>query len=206
MPESIVQVTEGAGKKLHTFQRTVGANTVEDEVVAIADPWVASYLVAGGDSTIGASGQVLLQLMAGAALNVYVRRIFLVQTTLAGAAATFTGSIQRHTTAGTGGTAVTPALFDTSDGASGATAMRNPVTPGTLTTFLHPILFAITNAAPLRASQGGENSWWWEANAARGVKPIRIPAGITNGIAIRSNGAIATATIQVVIEFTEQSF
>ena len=74
MAESIVQVTEGSGKKLHTFNRTIGANSVEDEVVLLGENYLASYMIVAAASAATANSHVL-QIMAGASLKVRVRRI-----------------------------------------------------------------------------------------------------------------------------------
>ena len=67
MGESYVNVTEGSGKKLHSWQRTIGANNVEGQVVLAGVPHFASYVSAVQSSTATANSH-LVQIMAGASL------------------------------------------------------------------------------------------------------------------------------------------
>ena len=121
MSEAFINVTEGSGKKAHTNQRTIGANDVHDEYVVAGIPFFASYVGGNGiSSRDGDPDSHLMQLMAGASLNVYVTRIRVYQFGLATTAAIVPLAILRLTTAGTGGTAVTPAPLDTTDSAVGA--------------------------------------------------------------------------------------
>lgn len=206
MAESIVQVTEGAGKKLHTFSRVVGANTVEDEIVLTGEPYLATYTVAtpAALSTATAAAH-LLEIMAGAALNVYLRRIVVYQFNLATAAAISSLQLFRLTTAGTGGTALTPAVHDGTDAAPGATAMTLPTAKGTEGTligiqgvqFIQTVPAGGQGQAPILAM------WDWAGPRTKG---IRIPAGTANGLCIKIPTAVAGATIVVEATFVEASF
>jgi hypothetical protein len=190
MAESIVQVTEGSGKKLHTFQKTIGANNVEDEIVTLSDQYLAS--------------SHLMQLMAGASLNVYVRRIRLYQLAAATTVTVGQVNINRLTTAGTGGTAVTPAPLDTTDAASGATAMVLPTVLGTVGTVIERVSAYFVQTINASTPAGG---LILDVDFDRlHMKPLRIPAGITQGISVTLVTAIAGGTVLPVIEFTEASF
>src|SRR5262245_59859384 len=131
MAESIVQVTEGSGKKLRTWNRTIGANSVEEEAVFLADTPMATYSARLDAASTATANSHIVQLMAGSSLNVYVHRIALYQLGLATTAAYGQINIFRLSTAGTGGTAFTPAPYDTNDAASGATSMTLPTVKGT---------------------------------------------------------------------------
>jgi hypothetical protein len=65
MSESIVQVTEGTGKKLHTNQRTIGANNVEDEYVIPGEYPLATYFVQANAVSIATAAAHVIQIMAG---------------------------------------------------------------------------------------------------------------------------------------------
>lgn len=202
--ESIVQVTEGAGKKLHTYQRTIGANAVEDEVVIQGEHYLATYVCGTVNQSAANAGDDILQVMAGASLNVRIRRIRILQSGVITTAGPCLFSVIRVTTAGTLGTGTTPAKLDNNDAASGATSMvavpnASHGTAGTtlFTRVLFPVQTAATAGSPEIFTE-------WVAGDDR--KPIIIPAGITNGIVIRNVAAHAGLTVGAEIEFTETSF
>jgi hypothetical protein len=205
MAESIVNVTEGSGKKLHTFNRTIGANSVEDEVTLNGEQYLASYTaVIGAPSSTATANSHLAQIMAGASLKVRIRRIEVWQFALATTAAYMDTRIYRLTTAGTGGTAATPAPLDTTDAASGATSQGLPTAKGTEGTNIlaAPVYMVQTITAspafptPLVV---------WDFDRPRS-KPLIIAAGTTNGIAIKNITAIAAASVIVNIWFDESNF
>lgn len=206
MPESIVNVTEGSGKKLHTWSRTVGANTVEDEVVINGEPHLATYVVTSS-ATSAATASSHWQLMAGASLNVYVRRIRVFQTSAITTAALVPWTIQRLSTAGTGGTARTPAPLDTSDSAAGATFMELPSSKGTEVgvNAMGTVYSYLEQTIPASQSTGMTLVASWDFDAYR-AKGLRIAAGAANGIAVSNRAAAAGLSVCVEIVFTEASY
>jgi len=205
MAESLIQVTEGVGKKLHTWQRTIGANNVEDDFSLPGEYPLAAYVVTPAAAvSMATAGDDIAQIMAGASLNVRIRRIRFEQSAPV-TAATFTPvTLIRLTTAGTGGTAITPAKMDNGDSASGATAASGvPVgTRGTAgVTLLNRTIYPVQTAPA-----GGTPTPYWEWIQLPGVKPIIIPAGAANGIAIRNSGGRAGLTVFWEIELVETSF
>jgi hypothetical protein len=204
MAESIVQVTEGSGKKLHTNSYTVGANTVEDEAVFLGPYPYATYTALATGASGATANDHLLTLNAGASLKVRVHRIVIMQSAVATAVAIRAYSVLRTTTgAPTGGTAITPNPFDTSDGASGATSRQVPAVKGTeAAILLQPIIVAAQAVAAT-----GAQAWdRWEWKQHPGAKPIIIPAGTTNGLAVKNMSATAASTWTVLMEFTETAF
>jgi hypothetical protein len=203
--ESFVNVTEGSGKKLHTFQRTIGANTVEDELVIPGEHYLATYVVTAGGISTATVGDDAMQIMAGASTIVRIRRIRIEQDGLVTAAAISTWSVGRLTTAGTGGTAITPQKLDSADGAAASTAafaVPN-ATHGTIAATYHfrRSLFLV-QTAPV----GGLGQVYSEWLAMPGGKPLIIAAGTTNGVAVRNQTARAGGSISIEIEYTESSF
>lgn len=205
MAESIVQVTEGSGKKLHTWSYTVGANTVEDEITDVGpQPW-ASYSALGGTVSIATANDHILCLNAGASLKVRILRIHIEQSSNATTAGLGSFSIFRTTTAApTGGTAITPGLYDTSDAASGAAARTLPTAKGTETTELFRIHMTLRQAISTTGSPADDAAWDWYPLPFS--KPLIIPAGTTNGIVIKNNTAQAGAAVDAWIEFVETAF
>jgi hypothetical protein len=198
--EAIVNVTEGSGKKLHAWDRVIGANTVLDEFTLPGEYPYASYFVSAISVSIATANDHVLQLMAGSTLKVKIRRIRIDQIINASAVALGQFEVVRLTTAGTGGTAVTPAPLDTSDAASGATARTLTTVKGTE----GAVLFRETVTMRAAVQSTAEDYALWEQHP--GEKPIIIPAGTANGIAIKSITAIANATVVARIEFVEQNF
>lgn len=207
MAESIVNVTEGSGKKLHTFNRTIGANSVEDEIVLFGENYLASYTVVPlavvATSTATALSH-MLQIMAGATLKVRIRRIEMYQTVAATTAAIMETRLMRLTTAGTGGTAVTPAPLDSTDAASGFTAMVLPTVKGTAGT-------TIGSYAPYMIQTLGASTPFvnpvavWDFDRPRS-KPFIIPAGAANGLAIMNVPAIAGGNVSFMVWADESNF
>lgn len=207
--ESLVQVNSGTGPKLHTFQRAIGANNVEDEIVILGNQYLAEYIVGTGTSYVSwaTADSHVLQLMAGASLNVYVTRIRIYQHAVATTAALTTWELFRLTSAGTGGTAFTPAPVDTTDPASGATCMTLPTVKGATSTVLEQAESYVLQT--IIASLGGDMQvplmFDWDFRGPR-QKAIRIPAGAANGIAVQNRQAIAGANGTCVISFYEAPF
>jgi len=205
MAESIVQVTEGTGKKLHTFQRTIGANSVEDEVVLLGENYLAGYTVAPvANISIATVNAHALQIMAGATLNVYIRRIEVYQSVLATAAGYMGLAVYRLSTAGTGGTVYTPSKLDPADAASGATAMTLPTAKGTEGVALWLGTFSLmqTHAASTPQNQPLAVIDFERPRS----KALKIAAGTANGIALKLTVGNAGASINVVAWLDEANF
>lgn len=198
MAEAFVNVTEGSGKKLHAFDRTIGANTVLDEVVLLGEPYLAHYTVTASNVSTATVNDHLVAIQAGANNKVRIRRIRIYQQALAGAAATLRVTVHRLTAAGSGGGAVTPAPFDTADSAAEATAATLNSVKGTEGAALFQMSMPLAAATPI--PDGIE---WLQVP---GVKPIVIPAGTANGVAIKVTAAVATATVNLFVDLTESSF
>ena len=204
MAEGIVEVTAGSGTKLHSWSKTVGANTVHDEFTLPGEFPYASYTVLGTSVSAATSTDHALQLMAGSSLNVRVRRIEVQQAALITAASELTIHILRLTTAGSGGTSVTPSKHDNADSASGATAQTLPSSKGTEGAIIDVLrLWPIQTYSTAGGPGGGQRDQWEQRPNS---KPILIPAGTSNGIALKILTGRAGLTIDCIIEFVETNF
>lgn len=207
MAESIIQVApDSTGKKVHTFNRTIGANSVEDEVNLLGENYLASYTIpSNGFVSAATANSHLLQVMAGASLKVRVRKIEIYQSAMATAAAIMQVQILRLTTAGTGGTATGTAVLDPADAASGATSITLPGVKGA------------ENAQPIW--QGTAYLMQTIGASAPQVdpiltidfdrlrsKPFIIAAGITNGFCVKNLTAHAAATLAIMVYIDESNF
>jgi len=201
--ESSVNVTEGSGKRLHTYDRTISSVLIQDQFTLPAEYPYASYVVDSNFTSVATTSAHVLQIMAGASLNVRLRRLRIEQVASATTVAALSFEIMRLTTAGTGGTAITPAKFDTADAASGATAMTLPTAKGTESTTLFRTVLIMRQATAATATQPEEMFEWTQHP---GTKPIIIPAGTANGIAVKIGTGVAAATVIVTAEFVETAF
>jgi len=197
MAQSNVAVTAGSGTLLDTWTTSKGGNTVH------AGRWVPgeypdpTYALTANGVSVATVDSHIMQVMAGASNTVRIRRIWVAQSTAATSVGTSGVAVLRLTTAGTGGTAVTPAQFDTSDSAAGAAGRTLPSSKGTESTVLMHGKVGFANAQPTTTV----NSWEWVQQPGTG--PLVIPAGTSNGIALKLTTAIAAASVNVVIEFVE---
>ena len=205
MAENIVEVTAGTGTKLHSWSKTVGANTVHDEFTLPGEYPLAGYVAVGSAVSMANASDDIAQLMAGSSLNVRVRRIRVEQTGLITSAAASPITVARLTTAGTAGSSVTPSKMDNADAASGATAQQGvpTATKGTIgATLLARTLFPVQTAGTAGVSQAPFWEWVQQPN----MKPLIIPAGTSNGLCLRNGGARAGLTVNWEIEFVETAF
>ena len=204
MPDSIVQVTSGAGPKLHTWQSTIGANNVEDEFVLMGMYPYATYEVHGAGISIATANDHVLCLNSAASIKLRVVRIRVEQQANATAAASAQFRVLRTTTsAPTGGTAVTANPFDTADAASSAAGRTLPTAKGTEAAELLATVLLMRQAI-LATSAQMDDAWEWTALNLQ--KAIVVPAGTTSGLVIKSLSAIAGATVNVSMEFVETAF
>ena len=203
MGESLVNVTEGSGKKLHTWARTVGANTVEDEFTIPGEYPLAGYSV-GGTASLATSADHLFQIMAGTTNKVRIRFFRIEQSASATAAAIIALSVFRLSTAGTGGTALTFRPMDTADAAAGATCMTLPTAKGT-----ESVDMGLGTVLVLRqtvAASGAQTDDVWEWAQKPGMPPLIIPAGTANGIAVKVGTGVAGASARFYAEIVETTF
>lgn len=190
MAETFVQVNEGTGKKLHSVDRTVGANIVHDSVTVPGEPYRATYSVSVTGVSTGTSGGRLLSIFAGATLPVRLWYLRVSQLALAGAAARADLVIQRITALGTAGTVANITRHDNADPANAFTA-ESLHQGSSLTGALWRQGFTLSAAAPITAPdveldlRGGHN------------KPLVIPAGTSNGLALVIVTGIATSTVNI---------
>lgn len=202
MAESLVQVTSGGGPKMHTWQWSIGGNNVEDEAVFPGEYPYPTYAVLANGISVATANDHVLQLMAGTTNKVKVRRIRVSQSGLATTAAFGFFEIWRVTTAGTGGTAVTARPMDTANTYSGA-AMTLPTVKGTESVLIDRARILIGQSTTLVQT----DVWDWpEPDPFGRTQSLIIPAGVANGIVVKSTAAIAAASVNVTIWAVEQAF
>jgi hypothetical protein len=204
--DSTVQVAEGVGKLLRFVQRSINGSNVQIQGVHTEEPALDSYILSSGIVLLTTAASHVLQLMAGATKNVYVRRIQVWQVGLATAAAIDEFQLVRLTTAGTGGTVVTPKLLDATDAAVGATGMTLPTVKGAEGNILFDRTALILQTLPT-ALPPGEATKILDFDFTRErLKGIRITAGAANGLALKNIAARAVGSVLVEATFTEANF
>ena len=199
---AFVQITEGAGKRLASSTYTENAQTVYDQKFIPGENYLATYTIDATNVSIATVNDHVVAFMAGASLNVRVRYIHIEQNASATAVARATFELLRLTTAGSGGSALTPAKHDTSDAASGCTAQTLPSSKGTESTILRDEVLIMRQALSATQTQP-EEAILWQPDLRS--KPYIIPAGAANGFAVKILNAIPGATVNIVVEFTETS-
>ena len=200
MPISSVQINEGTGKRFDTWQYTKAGVALEDQFLLHGEMPYPSYVVVASAAWT-TTQRDLIQIMAGATLPVLVRSISVLQLAAISAVATRELQLWRLTTAGTGGSAVTPRPFSTAAAAAGATAMVKPTANGT------------------QGVQVGTRSSWFGTAAIptvgagmlwdftkEGMQPLIIAAGTANGIALTNSVADAALSVTIEVVFTEINF
>ena len=204
MADTSFAVNAGSGTNLHTVTTSIGGTTVHDQVVKHGEPYLAAYGIASVSAiSLATVNDHILQIMAGSTLNVYVRRIRVYQVVAATTAGFSQIVLYRLSTAGTGGTSITPSLFDTTDSAAGCTAMSLPTAKGTETVVLGRAAKILEQTAPTSGVDVLVAEWNFDHLRTKG---IRIPAGTANGIAIKSVVAAAGASVQVEAVVSEANF
>ena len=197
--ESWIGVQDAAAptKKLRAWQRLVGADNVEEQFVQQAETHRRSYIVSAAGIPVSTVDRYALQLMAGAALPLWIKRIEIEQDTAATAAALLRLGVFRLTSAGTGGGGLAVVSHDTTDPAAGATAMFNPTTNGIEGARLMDALLGMAAAHPFTSRKT-----LYEYVPGR-TKAWRVPAGTSNGLALKITLAVGGAGIAIHVEFVE---
>jgi hypothetical protein len=197
--ESSVNVTEGSGKRLRTFDRTISSTLVQEQVFQHGEPYLPTYSIVTRNTAVSTTDAHALQIMAGSSLHVRINSIRVYQYNTATAAGMLELMLYRLTTAGTGGTSITPRPYDTAEAASGCTAMTLPSSKGTEGVQVGQLRLPVLTAAPL------DDPAEWIAKER--AKPIIIPAGTSNGIALKVYAGIATTTsVSIWVEVTETAW
>jgi hypothetical protein len=203
MATSYVSFNEGSARKVRTFQRTDGANTVEEWLYSLSEPVLDAYtLVATGIAGVTADSH-LLQIMAGASLRVGIRRITIFQEAAANTTRQVKFEMRRLTSAGTGGGAITPRALDPASAAAGATGMTLPTGKGTesatglMDRYISSVSTTVTGllVPVLDADYGNERE-----------KALWIAAGASNGICIKNITADSAVTYSIAVRIVEASW
>jgi hypothetical protein len=201
---SSYQSSAGTGTHHRTHTRSYAGTTKHSDYVALDSTDEATYTVSAFATSYATANAHPLQIMAGSSLNVYIWRIQIIMAAVATAATQDYIEFRRLTTAGTGGTAITPAPHDTTDAAAGATGMTLPTAKGTEGTLLYYSTIQQLQTIP---TAGPFHTVLLDLDFDRPhAKPWRIAAGTSNGICIKSITAATGATCSVNVLITESNY
>jgi hypothetical protein len=180
---------------------TENGQVVLDQKVILGEQYLAAYSVATAGVSLSTTASHSLEIMAGASLNVRIRRIE-VFLAAAGTAAQPQFILYRLSSAGTGGTVYTPTPMDPSDPPSGATAMTLPTVKGTEGVYVQAVACNTTTTSNIAI---GYKMFEVDFDKMPRFKSLLIPAGASNGIAIKMAGS-STAQVFINVWFTEAGF
>jgi hypothetical protein len=201
MATSYVSFNEGTARKVRTFQRTDGATTVEEWMYAETEPVLDAYTVSAVNVAGVTADSHVLQIMAGASLRVGIRRITIYQYSSSNTTRQVRFGVHRLTSAGTGGTAVTPLPLDPASGAVGATAMTLPTGKGTeISGAVGGVHIGVIQSNSI--NQGSNPLLDIDFGYGR-ERALWIAAGTSNGICVKNLVADSSVTYNIVVRLVE---
>ena len=198
---SAIAVSEGSGKNISTQSRTISALTRDEQIFLPGEPFQVTYTAIARDISIATSADHVLFVQADGTNICRLVRMTIAQSTLAGAVGTADFRLMRTTTAGSGGTTVNGRPFDDADtDPYGGTAQTLPTSKGTEGNQLLQRRLGLVATNPMDA----RNLVEWLAGPRS--KPILFGTATTKGLAVKIATGIATAKVDVELEFTVTTF
>jgi len=186
-------------KYLHTNQRTISSTAREDQYVLPGMGAYPTYVAAAQITSIATADAHIIQVM-GDGSN-YSRIVAIrVEPVSATSAGYMSFSVVRLSSAGTGGSSVTPAPFDTADTYAGG-AMTLPSSKGTEGATLYRGSLRLQTAA---TSTSAEDKWLWVPSPLS--KPLIFGSATSSGVCVKNLSAQAGGIVNVYIEFITTTF
>lgn len=198
MSVSVVGVSEGSDAFLHTDVRTISAVAREDQFVQLGEPTYPTYTVLATNISVATTADHVLQVMGDGTNYSRIVGVRVRQVALASAASQLGIQVIRLSTAGTGGSAVTPRPLDAGDSAYAGGAMTLPSSKGTEGVELYRWRLGLVAAQPVVETLA------WVA-PLRG-KPIIFGTGTGNGIAFKVTTGVTSATVDIVVDMIVTSY
>ena len=184
-------------KYLHTNQRTISSTAREDQYVLQGEGAYPTYSVAATGVGITTAASHVLQIMGDGSNYSRLRRITVgVWTPAVGSTTDF--HLYRLSTAGTGGTAKTPAPFDTADTYGGG-AMTLPSSKGTEGALLATFHIFLPSAGTV-----GNNDVIWTPPPHG--KPIIFGSATSSGIAVKVIAGVAGSYVDIDAEIITTTY
>lgn len=209
MSDAFVEVTAGSGHKLaHESYTDSNGDTVKDQKARIGLPFLPSYTVSVATPISMATANAhLLQIMAGANNRLTLVYLRVTQVAVATAAAVKEFALFRLTTAGTGGTSITPRATNPASSAAGSTAMTLPSSKGTEGNQLWTDTGLVFSTVPTTGAADALTLVEWDWRGDLRDQAPEVAAGTSNGLALKiipSDGG--SPTVRIVAMFYERSY
>ena len=203
MPESFVGINEGDDRYLSYWQRSKASTTVNEPQVAISLPYIATHRMVMGPVRMATASSHLFQFMGSGLNRTLLRYVEVTQVGNAASGQRLELEIRALSTRGTGGTAITPTVNDSSiDTASTATGMTLPSSKGNEGNLIAkksgPILTTAATAGHERVAR-----FTFPENGVPTSKPPTFAAGSTTGWALKNIQSDTTATLLIEVEYEE---
>jgi hypothetical protein len=193
---STIAFTDGSGKNWESFERTRDSTDYQNMVVLIGEPHQPTLTALATGISAATSASHLIFIQADGTLITRIKRIFVEQVAAAGSATLAQLQVIRTSTAGSGGGAITARGLDAADSYSG-TIQTLPSSKGTEGVTLIQKRLWLTNSIAAQP-----NSWEWLARGHHGQKALTIGPTATDGICLKIVTGIASATVDITVEFT----
>ena len=184
-------------KYLWTEQRTVSSVAREAQYVLEGESAYPTYCANATNVSIATTADHVLQLMGDGTNYSRLKRVT-IYPYFATADGTLRISLLRISSAGTGGTSVTPRPYDTADTYAGG-AMTLPSSKGT-----EGVTLQVWNAMIRGGTVKLDQPIIWEP--PRGAKPIIFGTATTNGLAFKIIAGITGGTVDINAEFITTSY
>lgn len=203
MSDSSLGYTDGAGKNIHTDQRTYSGTAKEDQYFLFAQPTAVTYTAVATGIATTTSASHLMIVQADGTNYTRIKGIWVGQRALAGAVATAQLQVLRTTTAGTGGSSISAYPLDGGDTSPYAgVVMTLPSSKGTEGVALVYGNLGLAAANPVTTA----NEFVWPKWNRLGSKPIVLAPATGNGICIKIVTGIATSTVDIMVDFEVTAF
>ena len=201
MTDSVIGVSTGTDKYLGSTSRSVGGTAREEQYIIEGQATLPTYSIIADDVSVATANDHLIQIMADG--TNYTRLVSLRVEPTEDAPAS-NGYIKlglyRLTTAGTTGTALNDAPYDTADSYAGD--MRTlPGSKGTEGQLLRTFYMSMTTAPADEASPK-----YIEWTPPAGGKPIVFGNGTGDGIALKIIDNLASASVAITAEIITTSY
>jgi len=201
MAVSTVGVADAASpdKYLHTHQRTISGTAREDTYVQQGESAYPTYSAVARNISIATANDHVLQIMGDGSNYSRLRQVQIqLGATYSTAIAVVVIGLYRLSTAGTGGSALTPAPHDTSDTYGGG-AMTLPSSKGTEGALLH--VWSLPNYGSGSVIFSTGPTIWTPSG-----KPVIFGTATSSGLAFKVIVNAASTTIDINAEFAVTSY
>jgi len=206
MADSALGHTDGTDKQIQANSSLVGGVTKVREHVIIGAHSDPTYTLVLSSISIATSAAHVAIIEADGTNYLRIHRIRVEQVVGATSATLAEFRVYRTTTASTGVTALSAYAFDDSSDTSPYAGVTGslPSGKGTEGALLLKKRIQMLTTAQVAATTTNPNYWEWKATER--AKDIIVQAPTTNGIVLKIVTGIATATVDVEIEFKNTNY